>query len=276
MISTKELRKQLAATYNKRETNEKRYENIRSFCSISRKGLHYNDTEKRILLYTTLLDDKIFAQLPGKESVNQNHPNLKDFRPKLQFADDSLADDTAFVDIWRIIDQIAVNNKANLPILASIIFRIQTMYGYIKTPGKNYYTELVNIASDDYIRTSPENLEIYRLYLPDEVWEKLEELFNDDSNPLLLKDEKTSFQAFIEYLDILVQNEDCKYALDKSSQKPRLKDAGRINTCGTILSIIYYYEGHISLADLLYRFKRGVATFRVHDYPTVTDNIVTL
>lgn len=275
MLNNKELREELSAKYDKRETNRKRLENIISFDGISREGLKYNATEKRVHLYTTLLEDRIYAQLPGRETERHGNPNQTDFRPGLQTPEQETVPDAAFRDIFDVIEQIATQNKDSdsLPILAAVIYQVYSMDRYTTDQNTHYSTELIDISRSAHTPILPEKLDIYRISFRSQVWETLEKLFNDDRIPLRLKGTKISFQAFIEYLEVLVQNEDCKYYEKKGHT---LSDSGRINTCGTILSIIYYYEGYITLSELLYRFSYGVAPFKVHDLPEVTDGIVTL
>ena len=209
---------------------------------------------------------------PGKESIEKK-PKKLDFRPKLQYKKASMAPDTSFRDIWEVIDQIAVKHRADLPILAAVIFRVQTMYDYTElSDDEAFIAESIKYPEIILNKLEKEHVKWHQIKLQDSIWEKLEELFNDTSDPLKIKGKDISFEAFIKYSDLLVQNEDCKYY----EKKKKVTSAGRRNTCGTILSIIFYYEGHIELSALLSRFRQGIAAFKVADYPSVTDGIIKL
>ena len=90
-----------------------------------------------------------------------------------------------------------------------------------------------------------------------------------------------SFEAFIKYVDLLFQNEDCKYYYRNSVLAPR-KDAdmlknGRNSSSDANLAILNYLQGNKKLSKLLNEFQkgRGVTSFRKSDYSVVTNGIIT-
>lgn len=88
-----------------------------------------------------------------------------------------------------------------------------------------------------------------------------------------------SFEGFIKLVDLLFQNEDCKYyykniVIDKKD-KYKLS-SGRTNSSAANLFILNYLEGNVKLSKLLDAFQksRGVPMIKKSDYSVVTDKIV--
>lgn len=79
---------------------KQKMENIAAFNGLSRSGLHFDETERRVLLYTTQKKEKVYVQYPGKESIRENKRYPNDLRPVLQKADGSFTEDMDFKRIW--------------------------------------------------------------------------------------------------------------------------------------------------------------------------------
>ena len=281
LLTEDELRSALSAKYSKSQSfhriaREKRLHNINSFLSINREGLQYNLLERRIHLYSTLAGETIFLQMPGKESAKSNKaPMPKDFRPKLQCADDSMMLDASFAFIWDILENIGKQRNRDLSFIAAIIFRMAYMYEYLQT-REHHQCQFVKIDDGEIldIRNADSiDLNWYQLTLTNDVWYSLNDRIG---NIPITNNQNISFEAFIKYLDILLLNEDCKYYYRNVNIKgnPAYSlNNGRIPTCKANLAIIEFFKGQSRLSALLN--KHGMPPFSSSKYSDVTDGIVT-
>ena len=278
-----DLKIALSASYS-RETllrsKTLRLDNINAFSAINRRGLQYACVECRILLYKTICGEKVFVQLPGKESsVNNRNPMPNDFRPKLQLANDYMMQDASFGFIWDILDEIGKRHREYLSMVASLFYRMGYMYDYI-FKRENY--ERFSLVFPPYSAEEscgvehPVDLGWHCIEFSDDIWYSLNNYVGD----IRVSDEHSiSFEAFIKFVDLLLQNEDCKYYYRNVTQghNPEYNlRSGRTSTCDANLLILYYLEGHCGISKILDSFQkaRGVPPFRKTDYHIVTDEIV--
>lgn len=283
MLSNEELRKELSMSYSRKtvlkDATDRRKYNIDAFNKINREKLKYNKTECRLLLYETLQGEKIYIQFPGKESEGETKkPN--DFRPKLQFSNGGeLMQDASFGFIWDILDEIGKSRKVDLYFVAALFLRIGYMHGYEKVSEKvmRETLRIKNGSIESVERSEDELFEWYKISLSDDVWYTL----NDKIGPIKVSEDSRfiSFEAFIKFVDLLFQNEDCKYyytnVVIKGKKDYKLKN-GRPNSSAANLCILNYLEGNDRLSNLLNVFQksRGVPNFKKSDYAIVTDGIV--
>lgn len=281
LLSSSQLRETLKADYKPRQTNkeavEKRKHNIQSFNKINRTGLEYNKLEKRILLYETMNQENVFIQLPGKESA-ENPSMPLDFRPKIQLQNGEFASDLSFGAIWDILDEIGKKLNSYLSYIAAIFFKLGYMHDYrhIKDDFKSFEVEIVDgneIAENEVQKV---NLDWYCLNIPEDVWYTL----NDVIGMIDLGNGQTvSFEGFIKLVDLLFQNEDCKYyyknVIIKGDSNYKYAN-GRNNSSGANLLILNYLQGNVKMSKLLDAFQksRGVPQIKKGDYSTVTDKMV--
>ena len=101
-------------------------------------------------------------------------------------------------------------------------------------------------------------------------------------NGICIRGQEMSFEAFIKYFDVLLMNEDSKYAYEAVSKEEATYDdwkykKGRINTIGTCLNVIGYLEDKMTLSTLLDKYQkgRGTISFPIPQYPIVSDGIIT-
>jgi len=275
-----ELKDALSAAYSRKTlSNSKtlRRANIDSFLGIDRDGLVYASLEHRVQLYATLSGEKIFIQFPGKESTNTVQMPF-DFRPKLRCTGGAMMQDATFGFIWDILDGIGRNRKEFLSYVAAMFFRMGYMYEYLQTNDSCDCVAL-EIDGDSVIEINHPvvSLNWYHLDISDDVWFSLNNYVGEVQ---ISNDQRISFEAFIKFVDLLIQNEDCKYyyrnAIASGTGDYNLK-SGRTSTCDANLLIIDYLRGHSRISSLLNSFQksRGVPPFRKEDYPVVTDGIVT-
>lgn len=280
ILSNDELIKALEADYSSRATNktsiEMRKWNIDAFNGLDRSNLEYGKLEKRMLLYKTIENESIYIQFPGKESVEKNEMPL-DFRPKVKLKSGDYAIDLSFGAIWDILDDISKGHKAYLKYVAALFYRLGYMHDYKKIKSQ-YLCEGLEINNSDIEICTCESVDFewYCLDLNEDVWYTL----NDRIGWIDLGNEQQiSFEGFIKLVDLLFQNEDCKYFYKNVviEKKDDYKYGnGRNNSSAANLLILNYLEGNVRLSNLLNKFQksRGVPRLNKSDYSIVTDNIV--
>lgn len=280
ILSNDELAVFLKADYSAKTINKesllKRRWNIEAFNALDRKQLKYGKQEKRILLYKTLEGEEVYIQYPGKESV-ENPKMPLDFRPKVKLKSGEYAIDLSFGAIWDILDEISRNHNAYLKYVATLFFRMGYMHEYAKIK-EIYNCEIVKINRGEERVEGKEkiSLEWYAIRLDDDVWYTL----NDKIGWINLGNgQEISFEGFFKLVDLLFQNEDCKYYYKNViiEKKDNYKlTSGRTNSSAANLFILNYLEGNVKLSKLLDAFQksRGVPLIKKGDYSLVTDKIV--
>lgn len=277
-----ELKDRLKFVYSRNnvlaESKIKRKKNIVSFLNIPRDGLQYGVKEKRILLYKTLKGEKIYIQYPGKESTNKI-PRPLDFRPELENANGVFMENVTFGYIWDILDEIGTSHNGYLSLIAALFLRLEYMYDY-QLCAEQYESYVENIETGIITEEVPINLEWYRINLDDDVWYTLNDRIGDIK---ITDDEVISFEAFIKFVDLLFQNEDCKYYYINHNEKNKVPDIesynlnnGRNSSGDANLAILSYLQKKKKLSILLNEFQkgRGVTNFKKGDYQIVTDGLV--
>ena len=211
LLGTEELKDTVNFEYSKntvlKESKRLREFNVLSFNALSRENLEYGNIERRLCLYETQNGEKIYIQYPGKESADRKLIMPLDFRPELQMANGEYISDVSFGDIWDILSEIGKEQKKVLPFVASIILRMGYMHGYTKENGLYSYHD-IDITNDQITAEGKMEFEWYSLTLPEDTWFTL----NDRIGEIHLTDKEVfSFEGFIKLVDLLFQNEDCKY-----------------------------------------------------------------
>ena len=254
LISTAEVRNQvkvklsLQTPYKLTECQKR--ENICSFNNLSREGLKNGVKEKRILLYTTSKNEKIYMQYPGIESVrNATRSYSLDARPVLQKADGSYAVDMDFKKIWDVIERVGHDHKADIDILAAVFLRIAYMIDYHRNT-EEVLCETIDIETNTSVESSKITF----------VWNSLDISRDvlDTLNDRFVLPEGISLESFLYYNDLLSQNEDCKYSYLRGDSWD--VKTGRINNCLSHLTVISHIRGNIGISKLIDSFQRtGVA-----------------
>lgn len=282
LLANTELRERLKIEYNKKnvlkESKRKRKKNIASFLGISRDSLKYGVKEKRILLYETLKGEKIYIQYPGKESTNKE-PRPLDFRPELETVNGTFMQNITFGYIWDILDEIGRTHNGYLCLIAALIIKEEYMYDY-QMCNEQYESYIVDYENNKVSKDSLLTLEWYKLNLDDDVWFTLNDKVGDIK---INNNEVISLEAFIKFIDLLFQNEDCKYYYINKVEKGKVSTIdeydlknGRNSSGDANLAILSYLQKKKKLSDLLNEFQkgRGVTSYRKSDYSIVTDDIV--
>lgn len=279
ILGTDELKDTVNFEYSKntvlKESKELREFNVLSFNALSREKLEYENIERRLCLYETQKGEKIYIQYPGKESADRKQIMPLDFRPELQMVNGDFISDVSFGDIWDILSEIGKEQKKVLPFIASIILRMGYMHGYTKEKGLYSYHD-IDITKNQITAEGKLELEWYSLTLPEDTWFTL----NDRIGEIRLTDKEVfSFEGFIKLLDLLFQNEDCKYyyknvVLDGKTNYKFTN--GRTQSSEANLLIINHLQDYTKLSELLNAFQksRGVPGFKKQDYTVVTNGMV--
>lgn len=229
------------------------------------------------MLYKTIENEKVYIQYPGKET--QDNPSKPlDFRPKVLLKNGEFALDLSFGTIWDILDEIGQRYRDSLSCIAAIFFRLGYMYNYCHKNDdfRCFEVQIVDGDETGEKEISKVNLDWYCLDISEDVWYTL----NDRIGTIDLGNgQSISFEGFIKLVDLLFQNEDCKYyyinVIIKGKNNYKY-DNGRINSSAANLLILNYLEGNVKISSLLNSFQktRGVPTFKKADYSVVTDKMV--
>ena len=224
------------------------------------------------------MNEKIFIEYPGKESVRSN-PMPKDTCPGLAREEEMISLDTSFGDIWDVLDYLGKNHRAYLPILAAVLIHMSCMDNYkVKTSERECWDIFIDGSTKNYIESQAKRATFYEINFSKRVWETLNDMFSG----ICIRGQNMSFEAFIKYFDVLLMNEDSKYAYEAvSTEEATYNDwkykKGRINTVGTCLNVIGYLEGKMTLSILLNRYQkgRGTISFPISQYSIISDEIIT-
>jgi len=238
-------------------------ENISFFNELERTGLEYGAREKRLLLYATKLNEKVYVQYPGKETVRSGEKkNENDFRPVLVMPDGQVHDDMVFKNIWDIVANIGKNVRGSLDILATLFLKMAYLIDYEYNENVEYICEVVE--NEVVVATETVRFSWHSLSLPDDIIDTLNNLFSRECNGI-------SFEAFVYYNDLLAQNEDCKYFIEKTPAR------GRINNILSHLTVISFFRDRIGLSKVIDSFNRtGVAPIPIQRVPEACGDLVTL
>lgn len=284
VVSTNELKRRLEVELpTSRQLNLERIEkqkiNTKTIFDLERSDLLHGSFERRMLVYSTILNEKIFIEYPGKESAI-SAPMPKDTCPGYSRDKEMIELDTSFGDIWDVMDLLGKKHQAYLPLLATVLIRMANMIDYKKKKiPREAYEILIDDTNKTYKQGEPIIAEFYQISLAKGTWETL----NDKFAGITVKGQEMSFEAFIKYFDVLLMNEDSKYAYkacvlgDGSNTYETWKyEQGRIKTIGTCLNVIGYLENKIKISELLNGFQKGRGTmpFSIPKYSSITDGLV--
>ncbi len=259
LIPTNQLRSILTVNLPRQKpyaaTLSAKNENITSFDGISRAGLSNGTSEKRILMYTTRAQEKVYIQFPGIESTRQgNRLFVNDFRPVLIDSNGTQVPDMDFKAIWDVLDKLGQQYNGNADILGNLFLRIAYMIDYNRNVNQALTTESIDMVTGT-VSTAPDTVLTWNsLNFSDDIKDTLNNLFDTSQLPNI----SYSFEAFLYYNDLLAQNEDCKYHhLRGASWDVK---TGRINNCLSHLTILSHIRGNIGVSKLIDSFQRtGVA-----------------
>ncbi|MDY2912689.1 MAG: hypothetical protein SOT58_11685 [Agathobacter sp.] len=253
--------------------------NTKAIYDLDRDNLEHNSYERRMLVYSTLMNEKIFMEYPGKETI-RNNPMPKDTCPGLANSGGMVELDTSFGDIWDVVDNLGKSHKAYLPILAAVLIHMSCMCNYREVTSDRECWD-INVADEgvkNYVESHARRATFYEIDFTKRVWETLNDMFSG----ICIRGQSMSFEAFIKYFDVLLMNEDSKYAYEAVSMEKATYDnwkykKGRINTIGTCLNMIYYLEEKMTLSVLLDKYQKGRGTipFSIPQFAGVSDGIIT-
>lgn len=232
--------------------------------------LHYSEKEERLILFTTQKGEQIAIQYPGKESVPTQDGKVRpfDFRPKIITASGMVIKDMAFVDLWGVVENLAHDHLAIIKVLSALFFRMGRML--VHEAVESDYPYIVLDANGQQITSGTRHLSWYKLSMTEEICDS----FNLHIPEITLDDGSTiSFEAFIYFFEMLLQNEDSKYFFIKGNLS-----SGRIQTSDSMLQLSSYFNGTTSLSTLLQRYISGfgVAKCPLDEIHSATGGLVTI
>lgn len=278
MLSIPELEAHFSCIYPNTvsaETSARRQKDINELQGLvtqskAEHSLRYGEKEERLVLFTTRRGEKIAIQYPGKESAATKVADQKplDFRPKIITADGTVIKDMAFADLWGVVESLARNHYAIIKVLSALFFRMGRMLLHELTEADYDYSVLD--ANGQVSASGTRHISWYKLSLSNEICDS----FNLHIPQIVIDDGSViSFEAFIYFFEMLLQNEDSKYFYIKGNLS-----SGRIQTSDSMLQLSSYFNGTTSLATLLQRYISGfgVAKCPLDEIHSATGELVTI
>lgn len=262
--------------------------NINAFLHINRQGLENGKIEKRLLMYKSLDEESIFIEYPGKESTStyaaleeKNILNPNDFRPELHTKDGERLAKLSFVDIIEaLVEYSREHDEKIMQILAALIVKLAFMKGY-KNKALMHPSYLIVVHKNKQLEISEEKHEdiIERYYLPmsKDIKEYLSE-WDKIRLPSRHHEKKVSvsIEGFLYYLDILAQQEDCKYYYTRKIKGDEIINVGvgRINNLLTVVNVIDRLLCDRPYGDIVSIMGRYVKPIKARDIETVTGGLI--
>lgn len=270
-----ELRMQIQyPTQISNSTQKKRKQNIDAIWQTidtakSENSLTYQNIEEQLILFNTTAGEQVAIQYPGKESIETGDKERPyDFRPKIITSEGVILRDLVFADMWSLVEGIHSSHSDMLKTLAALFFQLGRMTSHdMITEDYNYN---VIDSSDTVVQSGFRTLTWNKLYIDTDILESLNTFI-----PYIPidKDCSISFEAFLYFFDMILQNEDSKYFYKKNNLS-----SGRIQTSDSMLLLVSYFTGHTSLSTLLQRYVSGfgVGKCQIQEIEPATGNLVHL
>ena len=251
-METSEIEKKLTvkclSSYSQ-QANKKRLHNInvlRDFINheIEEKNLKSGEKEADLLFHETSKGEKISIRFPGKETLPRGKDSKvyqQDFRPKIITRDGEELPDLTFEDMWSIMDCINENAKKYMKCISLIFFRMGRMMDY---ECKNEKMKLTCEGQEELV-----DLNLWRIHFDEECFKSLD---SGIESIILFDKYKISYEAFIYFFELILQNEDGKYYDKKGNLS-----SGRTNTSDSMLLLASFFAGFTGISSLLHLFVRG-------------------
>lgn len=262
--------------------------NINAFLHINREGLENGKLEKRLLMYKSLAEESIFIEYPGKESTStyasleeKNILNPNDFRPELHTKEGEVIAKLSFIDIIEALVEYSWEHDKNvMQILAALIIKLAYMKDY-KNKALVHPSHLIIVHENHQREVMDEKREdiIERYYLPIsrdtkeclKGWDKIRLPSRHYEKKI-----PVSIEGFLYYLDILAQQEDCKYYYTRKikGNKSLNSGIGRINNLLTVVNVIDRLLSDRPYGDIVSSIGRYVRPIKARDIETVTGGLI--
>jgi hypothetical protein len=146
------------------------------------------------------------------------------------------------------------------------------MLEHEKVKGRYKYED-IDIATGNVINSGYVELEWYKPYIQPELLN-----FFNDMSTVKWTSNGISFEIYLMYLDLLCQNEDCKYYFrDEELKGVRWTgSAGRETTMKTHINIIGLILGVSSFSKVMGKFTRGhgVASITLNEVELITNKLI--
>lgn len=279
------------------EQFNKKKNNIIEFLSIDRNlcGLNNEKLERRIMLYYTAYKEKIYMQMPGKESNIKyakelvNGVNPYDFRPELILENGTRIEKLSIENVIRYLDRYYQKlTKDYSETEAKTVFKVISAYLCRMCLMNDHYLYLDHFDSVlDYYEAGKiveskvaETIHFKPYLLDNEHTKKVFGNFDRISLPEQNSSNQLeiSIEGLLYYLDIFAQQEDCKYEY-VYNYGPKEKDRrtvgiGRINFLLTIVNAMGRIEKNEDYEYIIRKSENGVEPVPLNKLSDITGNIV--
>ncbi len=242
---------------------EKRSTNIEAFDGLDRTGLKAEEFERRILLYKTKLEEKIYCQYPGKESIERSD-RANDLRPELITSSGVRIDRLSIADILMAIYE--SRSDKSIDMIAAIFVCISYMILHEKEQ-KEHGIDLCDIKANKIKESSNLRFSFWGLTFDNELRDLLSTQKIKVPHDKHKSKISISLEAFMYYIDTLALQEDCKYAIKEPPQ-------GRINYVSTLLRFIYRMNKDLPLGSIIGRAGLNVSPLKPELLSDVTNGLL--
>ena len=250
----------------------RRKENVEWIRRLPMEGLAYRKTEMQIPMVETTNRERIFIQIPGKESTESSNRawiSPWDFRPKLLGHEDK---DLSFQKIWDpLMDNLrkTETDKSKWWIattLATLFYRMAYMLDFERRPADEHQVNLISGSSKE---TRTILLGAYWVYRPPiKPINAISEILDDWTG--------MSLEAFLHYNNLLAWNEDNK-SLAKFKGWTPAKRTGRVNTLLTHVRVIGFILDKVKPSALFGTFasQRGMSPAATKELREICNPFIT-
>lgn len=263
--------------------------NIHAFFSIDRTGLANGGLEHLLLMYRSSAGERIFIEYPGKESTAAyaasgpaKIQNPYDLRPELYLQDGTLIAKLSFFDIAdSIVRYQEALGEARSQILAAMLIRLAFMEGFSYVL-RAHPRSIVTFPNGIRTVTGPSDAVVLGRYflslghcLKGELssWPLIEVPDRERQSMVPI-----TAEGLLYYMDMLSQQEDCKYYHSARMRGLRRMSigVGRVNNLLTIANIIDRSRQGRSCEAMIDRLRSGVFPLEPTAFGRVTGGIVTV
>ena len=256
MLNLPQLECALSACYPtsvSKTTQHKRKANIDALWTLIEQlendySLQHAELECRLEVFSSSTEEVISIQFPGKESAEASNNSWPyDFRPKIKTNEGIVLRDFVFKDMWGLVEHLNETHPDMIKVLATLFFQMGRMMLHQQIT-ETYHCVLLD-SNDNEIEHFDYEFSWYKLKIDEEILNSLNFFI-----PYVHIDSDTSisFESFLYFFDMILQNEDSKYYYKK-----RNLSSGRIPTSDSMLLLASHFLGHTPLSTLLQRYVSG-------------------
>jgi len=255
----------------RRYVHRTRFDNMGSFRRLVTslgEGYRYDDLERCILVHTTRSGESIYIRFPGRGTI-QGTSNALDFKPVVVQPDGVVLPDLSMSDIWMGFENMVSGCDACIRVLGHSLYNMFTFTDHKKrTIGEI----MVDVPVPPENPSPAVNVDVW-IYSPEGLINDIMDSVDDVSRKVL----GMSMEAFLVYLDLMCQSDDCRYNIGGFSDSMDYR-RGRPNALKTHMAVLGTLAGVMPLGNLLHLFTvgRGVARISDTDMYDIAVNLMSL